>query len=151
MWVLQTLTHPPPPNCEIRSLAMGPRHSSESTFWNLALCLRGWRLPSRQKPAALCPREGAHSGSSWRRALLGRNERQRSLLLINIIYYLFKNSFLHFVHVGWQNKCRQVTNPGDGRNMGRGSQRESRGTRSWPSPLPRRAVPRSPPPPPGLF
>jgi hypothetical protein len=38
-----------------------------------------------------------------------------SLLLINIIYYLFKNSFLHLYMLADKSKCRQFTNQGDGR------------------------------------
>lgn len=57
-----------------------------------------------------------------------KKQSRHSLLLINIIYYLFKNSFLHFVHVGWQNKCRQFTNQGDCRKIGWGNWGEKRGT-----------------------
>lgn len=57
-----------------------------------------------------------------------KESEQAFPLLINIIYYLFKNSFLHFVHVGWQNKCRQFTNQGDCRKIGWGNWGEKRGT-----------------------
>lgn len=90
-----------------------------------------------------------------RRTLLQRNKGGRTLLLINIIYYVFKNSFLHFVHVGWQNKCRQFTNHGTAGKMGRGSrERGEAHPELAPSPLPHSNVvdgcPESAPPP-GVF
>lgn len=60
-----------------------------------------------------------------------KQSRQHSLLLINIIYYLLKNSFLHFVHVGWQSNCKQFTNQGVcGKTWGRQPGKEERHARS---------------------
>lgn len=95
---------------------------------------KGWRPSSVRKPETGCP-TGETQGDSSQGGGSGRKKwgRQHSLLLINIIYYLFKNSFLQFIHVGWQNKCRQFTNQGDCRKMGGRHQRENRGTpgASW--------------------
>ena len=58
--------------------------------------------------------------------------RQRSLLLINIIYSLLKNPFLHFVHSGRQNKCGQIYKARDCRGNGaRRPGREKRHSWSW--------------------